>query len=189
MSFANVRKKFKIYISTGPKDKQPSITVIKSNGSPMFFKEIANGLYVYDASNDIQKKDNSILKPNCEYSLVSTVKQNEQNFTPREIRAAQAAIKLLHKIGRPSYQTYTYMLENNFIRDCPVTVLDAKRAVAIYGKDVGSLKGKTKRLRPKHTTNVNLTPLPDFILKWHINVTLCIDIFYINQMPFFHAIS
>ena len=80
------------------------------------------------------------------------------------------------------------MLENNFTRDCPVTALDVKRAVAIYGKDIGSLNGKTKRLRPNHINNVNMIPLPDFILKWHINVTLCIDIFYVNQMAFFHNI-
>ena len=70
-----------------------------------------------------------------------------------------------------------------------MTALDAKRAVAIYGKDVGSLKGKTKRLRSKHIENVNITPLPDFILKWHIIITLCVDIFYDNQMAFFHTIS
>ena len=104
MSFTNVRKKFKINISTGPGDKEPVITVTKSNGSPMHFKEISNGLYVYDASDDILQKNKSTLKSNYQYSLVSTVKQNEQNFTPREIKAAQAAIKLSHKIGRPSHQ-------------------------------------------------------------------------------------
>ena len=92
-------------------------------------------------------------------------------------------------IVRPPQQTYIHMLENNIIRGCPVTALDAKRAVETYGKDVGGLKGRSKRLRPKHINNVNIIPLPDFILKWHISVTLCIDIFYVNQMAFFHMIS
>ena len=73
MSFANVRKKFKINISTGPGDKEPIITVTKSNGSPIRFKEISNGLYVYDTSNDIPKKDKSTLESNYQYLLVSTV--------------------------------------------------------------------------------------------------------------------
>ena len=55
LSFANVRKKFKINISTGPGDDNPAITVYRSHGKPMLFKEVTNGLYVYDASNDLSE--------------------------------------------------------------------------------------------------------------------------------------
>ena len=85
MSFANVRKKFKVEISTGPNNKDPIIGVVKSDGTLMSFKEISNGLYVYDATEDIMHKKNKIiLKRNYQYSLVSTISQNECNFTPRE---------------------------------------------------------------------------------------------------------
>ena len=39
LSFANIRKKFKLSILTGPFDKEPTITVIKSNGRLMSFKD------------------------------------------------------------------------------------------------------------------------------------------------------
>ena len=81
------------------------------------------------------------------------------------------------------------MITNNLIRDCPITPADLKRAMNIYGKDFASIKGKTKRLNPKHITTPTLMNLPDHIIKWHVNVTICIDIFYINKMPFFHTIS
>ena len=70
-SFLNVRKKFRIEINTGPNDQVPSINVIKNNGKVMKFKEIACGLYVYDASNDIKNKDT--LNKSCHYSFVSTI--------------------------------------------------------------------------------------------------------------------
>ena len=73
----------------------------------MHFKEISNGLYVYNASNDILKKNKSTLKSNYQYSLVSTVKQNEQNFTPHETKAAQAAIKLYNCTSSPT-NIYTH---------------------------------------------------------------------------------
>ena len=192
MSFANVRKRFKVKISTGPNDKHPSITVTKSSGGLMHFKELKSGLYVYDASKDINKviKDNITLNnPSFNYSLVSTINENESKFTTREVNAAKRALELYVRIGRPSYQTFIHILGHNLIRDNPVTLSDAKRAFDIYGKDIANIKGKTKRMRPDHVKNIKLFELPDYILKWHINVTLCIDILYVNQMPFLHTIS
>ena len=52
---------------------------------------------------------------------------------------------LYKKIGRPSYNSYFHILQNNLIRECPVTVMDAKRALKIYGKDAAAIKGKTKK--------------------------------------------
>ena len=119
---------------------------------------------------------------------MSTIEENEAKFTNREIRDAQTSLDLHHKIGRPSQQSYLNILDNNLIRDCPISSADARRAFAIYGKDIASLKGETKRTTPKHLRNPKLMYLPDFIIKWHLDVTLCIDIFYVNQMPFFHKI-
>ena len=191
MSFANVRKKFKVNISTGPDDAEPMISVLMTNGKPMSFKEISSGLYLYDASKDLveNKINNTLNKTSFDYSLVSTVCNNEKNFTNREIRAAKLALDLYNKIGRPSQKVFVHALENNIIRDSPVSPADAKRAFSIYGKDVASIKGKTKRAGPNHIENPKLISIPDHIFKWHRDVTLCIDIFYVNKIPFLHTIS
>ena len=145
MSFANVHKKFKVQISTSPEDKQPSIAVTKSNGDMMHFKEIANGLYVYDASNDIKEtKTKNTLKPNYRYSLISTTFENESKFTSREVQGARSARELYHKIGQPSKNLFFHILQNSLKRDCPVDEADAKRAFEMYGDDVASVKGKLK---------------------------------------------
>ena len=190
MSFANVRKKLKINISTGPNDNNPVITFFRSNGKPMLFKEVINGLYVYNASNDLPETTNENKnipnKTGYHYSLVSTVYENEKQFTNREIKAAKISLELYYKIGRPSQKVFLYALENNIIRD---SATDVKRAFAIYGKDMANIKGKTKRSNPKHVQNSKLIAISEYIMKWHRDATLCIDIFYVNELPFFHTIS
>ena len=132
MSFANVQRKFKVEISTGPHDKDPTIGVTKSDGTLMLFKEVGNCLYVYDATEDLMRKKNKIiLKRSYQYSLVSTVSQNECHFTPRELKLAKLALELHRKIGRPSKQLFFHILQNSIIRDYPVTECDAKRAFSV----------------------------------------------------------
>ena len=72
------------------------------------------------------------------------------------------------------------MLNNNLIKDCPVTPSDYRRAVDIYGVDLESVRGKTARVRPGHVRMDVITPLPDSILDLYVSVTLCADIFYVN---------
>ncbi len=89
-------------------------------------------------------------------------------------------------IGRPSQQQFEFILNNNLIRNCPVTVNDAWRALIIYGPDVPAIKGKT--IKPVHvpTTIPSSVPLP--ILSDHGIVTLCI-VFFMQGLPFFHTVS
>ena len=137
MSFANVRKKFKVNISIGPDDTEPMIFVFRTNGKPMSFKEVTSGLYVYDASKDLsENKSKNIKRTSFHYSLVSTVHDNEKKFTNREIRAAKLALDLYNKTRRHSQQVFVQSLENDIIRDSPISAADAKRAFYIYGKDV-----------------------------------------------------
>ena len=151
MSFANVCKKFKVKVSMGPSDLSPSIVVTATNDKIMRFNKVENGLYVYVASNDICKNDKSTLnKSSYNYLLVSTIKQNENKFTTREIVNVKKALDLYKKTGRPSYETYFHILENNLIRDCLVTTADAKQALKIYRKDAATIKGKTKCKNPEH---------------------------------------
>ena len=50
---------------------------------------------------------------------------------------------------------------------------------------MGSLKGKTTRKTPSRVNIMALDDLPDELLQQHKNVTLAIDIMYINKViPF-----
>jgi len=193
LSFANVRKKFQVQLETGPLDPSPTINVTKKDGDVMSFIERDLGLYVHDVlgKNDMknQRKTNSLLKANYDYVFVTTVESLENQFSLREVKEAKRARSLYVTLGRPSHQQFLKVLDTNFINNCPITKQDAERAYYIYGQDLATLKGKTTRSNPPHVRPSIHVPVPSYVRQWHNNVTICIDILYINNIPFFHSIS
>jgi len=76
------------------------------------------------------------------------------------------------------------MINHGGLNNCPISSLDFKRALDIWGADLGVLKGKTVRSTPTHVEDVY--PLPD----GHIDpVTLCMDLFFIDGLVFLLSIS
>ena len=64
-----------------------------------------------------------------------------------------------------------------------MTVDDIRTATDIFGENLGALKGKTNfRSKPYVNTNVLLVPFE--IMKAHKQVTLAIDIMFVNKIPF-----
>ena len=69
--------------------------------------------------------------------------------------------------------------------NCPINKSDIIRAEEILGPILGSLKGKTTRKTPSRVNITALDDLPNKLLQQHKNVTLAIDIMYINKViPF-----
>ena len=149
------------------------------------FVDNTDGLYLLLPSNYRTTKF-----PAHSYSCVSTVVDNRAVFTRRELEGADCARQLYHTIGCPSHRKFETILDHGSILNCPVTQADALCANIIYGPDLAYLKGKTTQhpASPHMATKVHL-PLPAEIAKYHLNVTLCLDFFYVQHLPFVHAIS
>ena len=77
--------------------------------------------------------------------------RNKKHFTTRQIAGAERSRDLFNKLGMPGYKKYFRALEKNQIRNCQVTVDDAKISMHIFGRDPASIKGKATRQRPKVT--------------------------------------
>ena len=80
-------------------------------------------------------------------------------------------------------------MNENLIHNTEVSATDANLAFHIYGKDPAVIMGKTRRRKPPVVPTLTFIPLPDSILKLYQNVTIPIDIFFINGVRFFHSIS
>jgi hypothetical protein len=78
----------------------------------MHFKMHSSGLHFYDPCN----KD---------FAFVTTVEENKQNFTNREVTGAQKARDLYASLAYPSDNDFKWILKANQIKDCPVTLEDA----------------------------------------------------------------
>jgi len=188
LSLANVRKKFKVTMSTGPNDKTPTICVYKHNGEIMKFVEHAIGLYVHCVSNK-SNHVNDNLDSNYAYLFLNTTHDLERQFTRRQVQEARDARTLYVNLGRPYNNQFMKLIQSSFIANCPVTSEHVLRAQYIYGSDVASIKGKTSRIQPRHIVSNDIIPVPQFVREYHNDVTLCADIFFVNGMAFFHTIA
>ena len=119
LSMAAVRKKCRITMDTSV---EAAMHVHRQDGTIMKFQEYRSGLYFYDAGSKFSNRVSN-------YLFLNTVAENKYSYTPREIQGADRARVLYRNIGRPSESEFTAILEQNLIRNCPVTPDDARRAL------------------------------------------------------------
>jgi hypothetical protein len=81
------------------------------NGHHTEFRITPSGLYAYK-------------NPIGGTSMVQTVQENEQLFTPRQVVMAQKAKELYEMIGRPSYNDYMAIVKNNLQLNAKITPRD-----------------------------------------------------------------
>jgi hypothetical protein len=81
-----------------------------------------------------------------------------------------------------------WILRSNQIKDSPVTVEDAMVAYKIWGPSVAALKGKAVRKRPE-PIKTDIVSILKEIRELHKAVTLTINIFFVNKIPFFLTMS
>ena len=149
------------------------------------FVEHLDGLYLL-----VPSVNQTTNPPNYSYSCVSTVADNRAAFTRRELEGADHARQLYRTIGRLSQRKFEAIQDHGSILNCPVKKADAQFANTIYGPDLAYLKGKTTdHPTSPHVATQVLSPIPEEIVKYHSNITLCVDFFYVQRLPFIHAIS
>jgi hypothetical protein len=152
LSLAAIRK---ICPVTMDSTRSPSISVHRPDGTVMSFHEHPSGLYIHSLQHN--------LSPTSNCTLLATVAANKKSFTPREISQADDARRLYRLLGRPDEKVFRDLLKHNQIINCPLTHDDALRALAIYGPDIATLKGKmTRATAARHAPSYVAIPLPHF---------------------------
>ena len=103
----------------------------------MFFKMHSSGLHYWDPND----KD---------FSSINTVEENKGVFTKQQIVNADKARELYASLAYQSNADYKWILKSNQIKNCLVSIEDAKVAMKIWGPNIAALKGKTTRTTTKH---------------------------------------
>lgn len=151
--------------------------VHRKDGTIMKFQECRSGLCFYEAG---PKFSSSVVS---NYHFLNTAAENKCNHTLRKIQGANKARALCRKIGRPSEINFKDILEQNLIRNCPVTPDHAHRGLVICGPDIATLEGKTIKTQNKGIPNHQAAQIPAPIIALYKNLRLFTGIFWANGSP------
>jgi hypothetical protein len=173
LSLKRVAEKY--HVAFDSSKNSGSFVVTKPDGTIFEFQESEGGLYFLDTNKSATM-------------LVSTVADNKVNYTNEDYLKAVRAREMQIKIGRPSIKQFIRIVTLNQLPNCPLTKADIIAAEHIFGPDIGSLKGKTVRRRP-HLANPTIEPLPPQAMSRYRNVTLAVDVMYVNGIPMLVTIS
>ena len=81
-----------------------------------------------------------------------------------------------------------WALKTGAIKNCEVEPKDLENAIAIWGKNVAELKGKTIRKKPAPVVS-DIMKVPRGLLKLEKDISLALDIFFVNGFPFLITLS
>ena len=159
--------------------KEVGFVIHKGDGTVRRFIRSSKGLFYMDVSQSREAETTTE-----DTALLITVANNQSKYTPNEYRMAKLARKVQCMIGRPSTKDYLDLVDSNQLRNCPVDRRSIVAAEAIFGPEVGSLKGKTVRKSSSQVTHLKMT-IPPHIHERYQEVSLSIDIMFINKVAFF----
>ena len=148
--------------------------VHKADGGIRKFQQSRRGLYYLDTATT---ENHTVL-------AITTVEANKSRCTERDYSRAQLARKIQTLVGRPELADFIRYLDGNSIPNCPIQRQDAINAHAIFGRDVASLKGKITRQQLQGVLAAVANNLPKQLMEHYRDITLCIDIMFVNCILF-----
>ena len=141
----------------------------------MIFKMHSSSLHYYNPMRN-------------EFSFVVMVEDNMKSFSKRQIDGAKKACNQYAGLAYPSVTDYKWILKSNQVKECPVSYKDAGVAEKIWGPNIAALKGKTTCSTPEPVKS-DIVAIPKMIRELHRIVTMSIDIFFVNKIPFLLTLS
>ena len=134
----------------------------KPSGKEYAFQESEGGLHYLDTTcSQGEQQQGHVF-------TVNTVKDNKENFTNNNYLWAIRAWELQVMVGRPLDKDLIKILKASSLPNCPVTPRDVLIASKLFGPNISDLP-----------VPVDITS----ILKYYGEVTLCMDLMYVNKVP------
>ena len=168
-------------------EKERAMELSLGNGRTLKFKECESGLYFHDTEKETNNVEeiNNINGDVIDYSYLQTVQENKNFLTKEEVARASKYRIYQSILCWTSTTNYIKMLENSMITSCDINTDNIKRADTIWGPAESVLQGKMKRKRPNTHNKIPKLAIPLSVSQQHKQITMYIDIFYVNQIPFF----
>ena len=142
------------------------------------------GLYVNEQGRTFMSK----AKECCCYQVVN-MNNAIEGFTPRQVVRAVRAKKLYHDLHAETVDKLKAWIRSNVARNVPVSTEDVNEMKRIFGKDRATLKGKRTKPHPPVVDKLDIIELLPELNVRGMKVELAIDVVYINDQSFLHAID
>jgi hypothetical protein len=113
---------------------------------------------------------------------------NKQGFSQRQLRGAEKARELYAFCKYPSIKHFKWIVQSGHIMENDVTLADIEVAEKIWGPNIAALKGKTIRTTPPPVVQ-DFVEVPKDIMENNKEVTLAMDVFFVNHIPFLLTVS
>ena len=186
LSYSLVMDRYPTTASTMPGCKNTHHVIVHlPNDVNIKFQRSAHGLLYHDPTS--QATPWSIFSPPT--LSLTTVGENLQHFTRRQQEGIAKAKSLYEALGFPGEQSFLTAVAQNQMLNCPVRLDDARNMFQAHGRHIHALRGRTTRHRRKHVPSNGTIPIPVSILNAQRNVTLCIDLFYVDGLVFLLTVS
>ena len=93
--------------------------------------------------------------------FIQTLRENMEGFTVREVKEAHLARKAQAVLGHVSNGEMTKLVSNaSGITNLPFHALAVANADALYGKDLGGVRGETVRGKPERAREEGIVSIP-----------------------------
>jgi uncharacterized protein (DUF2164 family) len=178
LSFFNMARRFKSI--TYNNQEKDAFVVQRDDNTVLEFCPSNEGLYYYNYNLSIKRSTQQTQS----IMVIKTVDELRRNYTAKEIKQADLARRLYVTMVRPSKEDFRNMLEKGKLLKNPVTMRDYQIAENIYGKDLGVIKGKTVRVKPKQVVIDTTSTIHE-----KQNVVLAVDIMHLTSLNFLITVA
>jgi hypothetical protein len=179
LSMVNMIEKYHVTYDSRGGQHHNVFCVHKKDGTIRKVQQARRGLCYLDTAT---QNNHTVL-------ATTAVEANKSKYTNRDCSRAKLARKIQNLVGRPELKDFLRYLDSNSLPNCPIQRQDAVNADAIFGPDVTSLKGKITRQQLQTVLGAVANNLPKEIMEHYCDLTLCVDIMFVNRIPFFMSIS
>ena len=127
---------------------------------------------------------------NAEVMFITMVGKNYEGFSKKQVEKTPEASELQGIMGHPSQKDFKGMVSNKSIHDLNITTNDSKCAPKVYGLDLVNVREKMVWKKQIHVDmEKRYVAVQESMFAKLIHITLCTDLFFVNQVPFLVSLS
>jgi hypothetical protein len=154
------------------------------------FQKTPEGLYAHKPNQDfiLDNIRRQGLKGPAVQNWITTIDTNKEGVTKRQFEKCKLVRDIYHYLGCPTVENFKGIIRGNIIQNIPITTKDIDLAEELFGPDAPTAKGKTIRKRPVPVQE-DLIEIPREIRKKNQDLTLCVDLMFICNLPMLTCID